>query len=267
MVQIQATAQILGPFDADLAESGPASAKLGSRTHLESFCEHLRAALGSWPSSVHDTHPGIIRTMVAATPILRSYIVFQGAQARRGSWQLPFERVPYLLLALQKILALAHEAGMPNVTYQTVMCLFAGYRAFLDLAGIMDCPMVWSPTARIGLARDAKEHSDAYARYVRTAKALLRNSPPRSLGRVLGASCGQETVGRLALLEAVSQRLAGRLTPRAALGRRTRSWRPSLTQWVLATVREELLCDLAARRAAASQSKREQSTLMDERTK
>ena len=235
--QVAATAEM----DAEGRDLGDVA--LDSREQIENFRSELRSVLGVWPSAAAEQL--IVKTMVAATPALRSRLVFPNANAPQGAG-VTLARVPYLLLALQKLAALAVEAGMHDVTYQTVSKLLRSYGALLTLACFANCRMQWARSARPDLHPHDGESVDSYTRYIRAAKALVAASGSGpSLGQVLSSSAGDDTLGRLERLDCLARRFVGRLVP--AGGSRPPS-ACSLRRWILAKAPESVFAKAAARR-------------------
>jgi hypothetical protein len=231
------------------SEEGSGRAPLRTGAHLEEYCSQLRAVLGAWPAAAHDESPNVVRMMVAITPAVRAQFVFPKRQPPFGEapW-CPLSRVPYVLLALQKVVALLCEAGMAQPSYQTVMGVVEAYRSFLTLACRLDCSLTWAPTAKIPLLPMNGAGALADEVYFVAAKALLRTARARPLGQMLGEACRAADVGRLALLEDLSRVLTGRLVLRTGREQRSCLPRAPLRRWVMAKAPVDLLCALATRR-------------------
>jgi hypothetical protein len=170
------------------------------------FEKGLKLALGTWPRDEFLSNRGLLVTMVTLTPLFRSYLVF-GSSKRPSA--LALNRVPLVIFALYVIAALALEAGMHAVTYQTVQMLFSRYRAFLALVAMADCTAGWSPSGGPGLRMTAGESADGYVRYLRACRALMSND--QTVATVLATGCESVTVGRLESLEQLAVRLANRI--------------------------------------------------------
>jgi hypothetical protein len=151
-------------------------------------------------------------------------------------------RTPRLVLAIHKLLALAAEAGMKNITYQTVMGVARQYAFLLRFSVWADEPMRWRASRRQVHGRKG-ESREAYGRYVRAAKMLGSNDSSILLADVLSASCGEEPLGRLDRLERLCRRLATSIVPRTEPAGRLR---PSLGGWLLRNASENALWRFAA---------------------
>jgi hypothetical protein len=242
--QIVVTDNILG------AETGrPFRGVGGARERVERFSDHLRRALGVWPSPSHDTDSALIRTMVAATIIVRSHLAFASVTSPEA-WP-TLERVPFALLTLQKLAALAHETGMSRISYQTIIALLTAYRHFIRLASFSDCSFKWDPASEIRFSREKEQSTIDYTCYVRVMKALLSNGPTRlTLGQILHEYYSNVPIGRLASMELLSARLTGRLVPSLAPVRL--SSRLSIRRWIFMKTPEDVLVRISDRNRPAA---------------
>jgi hypothetical protein len=248
--QLAATSQAFG---------APAGADATSGRDLEGldlFRRLLYEVLGSGPAEAHERHPALVRTMVASTPFLRSQIVFPSRKQDAGQSRVGLERVPHVLMVLHALAALAREAGMRDVTYQTVVRLFMDHRALLTLLAHIDCTMTWKPGVLIDLPFTRRP--DFQSRYLRVARALLpgRQAPPSTLlGQVLCEHLPPDGLHRVEFLKLLAPRLSGRIVMRA--GAAGAGWwrpavRPRLQRWLLGNLRHNLLMSLAARQSKRS---------------
>lgn len=212
---------------------------------LRLVCE----VLGACPRPEYAEHPTLIRTMVASTPALRSLLVFRQPDRMPGHSIVPLERVPYVLLALHTLAALALEAGMTAVSYQTLMGLYRDHGPLLRMLAYVDCVMTWHPAGVVELAMDGGP--DNQRRYIRIIQAIMSTAAiPRSLGRILCDNATQEQLDRSVFLRAVARRLADRLVPVSQESDRrptAREIKCAVQRWVLSRTNENLLIAVADR--------------------
>jgi hypothetical protein len=153
-------------------------------------------------------------------------------------------RIPRLVLAIHKLVALAAEAGMNEISYQTVMAMAHRYAFLLRFSVWADERMTWR-ASRGQIYRRRGENRDAYGRYVRAAKMLGSGDRSMVLADVLSTSCGDDALGRLDRLERLCKRLATSIEPQDHLAGR---WRPSLGGWLLRNASENALWKFASAR-------------------
>jgi hypothetical protein len=181
-----------------------------------------------------------VQSLVAATAALRSFLLFptSGTDLRQA---IPIERIPFVLLCVHKLLTLAGEAGMADLTYQTVLDVFQRYGALVRTAAVSDCTASWSARPRNYLMAWQGESKENYLLYSRIAKSILAKDR-KPLGALIAQGCGKTLVGRLARLESLSRRLSGCID--TVGGSRSRP-RPSVAKWILRSAPEDVLWKLA----------------------
>ena len=226
---------------------GPASMTEGL-AEVRAFRPHLEKLLGCWPGLSHENAPELARIVRAVTPTLRSQLLFPSGTSVRLLLPLRVTRIPRLIFAIHKLVALAAEAGMATITYQTVMEIAHRYAFLLRFSVWADEPMKWR-ASRGQIYRRKGENRDAYGRYVRAARMLGSRDESMVLADVLSTSCGDDALGRLDRLDRLCRRLATSIKPR---NDRLGSWRPSFGGWLLRNASESALWKFAsARRGAA----------------
>ena len=196
---------------------------------------------------VGDDHDqALVRTMVGMTPSIRARLVFdQGAASEPGG----VERIPYLLLALHTLATFAREAGMAQVTYQSVMGLLDAYRPLLTLLASIDRVMVWRPEASVDFAMTSDKA--LRSRYLGVAKALLpsaQRKAPATLGRILSEHAVSDGMDRIMFLKSLARRLQGQIVPMAGAPTamtRLRQPRAAVQQWALGYFSAEFLTIVA----------------------
>lgn len=214
---------------------------------LEEVCELLGISRGVLARS-----DMVTRTVTAVTPAVRSQLVFRGAGAQdrnapRALWDgLELDRVPYLLAALHALAALAEQAGMRTVTYQTVFRLIHDHHALLFMLAYADCVVAWRPGLLIDLRLPNDE--DFQKPFIRLARALLPERNRKARAKLADLVCEVnrfEGVERLRFLQIVAQRLEGRVTSLERVGLEGRGARPnfrsSIQRWVIKQLGDEVL--------------------------
>jgi Fe-S-cluster containining protein len=228
-----------------------------ARDDVEDFLWSLYDVLGAAQPVGNDDDRALVRTMIGMTPSIRARLIFgEGWGADPDS----VERIPYLLLALYTLATFAREAGMGEVTYQSVMNLFDAYRPLLNLLAVLDRVMVWKPTASVGFAmtRDRALR----LRYLGVAKALLASAQrraPAPLGRILSEHAGSaQGLDRVMFLKRLARELQGQIepiSPKPAARRRLHLSGAAIRQWGLGYFSTDFLmtvADAQSRRAEAA---------------
>jgi hypothetical protein len=214
---------------------------------LEQSCELLGITRG-----VLGRSDMLTRTVTAVTPAVRSQLVFRsaGAQDRNappalgGGFEL--DRVPYLLAALHALAALAEQAGMRAVTYQTVFRLIHDHQPLLFLLAYADCVVAWRPGFLIDVRLPNEE--DFQKPFIRLARALLPERNRKARAKLADLVCEVnrfDGVERLRFLQLVAQRLVGRVASVERVGLEGKGARPnyraSIQRWAIKHLGEEVL--------------------------
>jgi hypothetical protein len=219
--------------------------------NFETFISSLCRVLDVDTEVALRPNTGVMRCVVAATPIIRSELVFRPVKASVDQAALTLDRVPYLLTALSVIVELAHQAGMRKVTYQTVMRLFADNVELLAVLAHLSCRTVWGPTEMIDLSMTGGDSERS--RYAAILKALLpaqQRNAQRTLAEILCSHIEVTGLDRLTCLRSVARRLNGRIMSMSeANKRRSRpgGLRPLVQQWALSKLGQEQVMRLGAR--------------------
>ena len=225
---------------------------------VSQFGRVMYDVLGSPAPTVTPNDP-LVRTMIASTPALRAQMVFERRNATHRRFAVPLDRVPHVLLALFAFARFAREAGMANVTYQTIMRLCLDYQPLLILLAQVDRPLVWDARAVMDLSfpGDAAE-KQRYGNIVRALLPRSQHRAPKTLGQILCEERSTSTAVEHAIfLKSVSRRLAGRLVP---IERTRRTWgvrrifapRSAIQQWLVGNVNVEYFMNLKATSAGAT---------------
>jgi hypothetical protein len=220
---------------------------------LEAFRNLVCRVLAAEPEAQHRRNPDIVKILVAATPVLRAELVLAPpSRLASGFRPVDRERIPRLLVVLHLLTALAREAGMIDIQYQSVLRIFLDCRPLLEMLAYSDCQVVWAPTAQIDWPTEGDR--EWQARYLTIVKALLpgaRGVKKATLGQVLDGCAGAPGVERMLFLRDVATRLFGRIAPvREFAGLRGRRlFQRSLQRWGLRAFGRDVLLTLAESRA------------------
>jgi hypothetical protein len=185
----------------------------------------------------------LVRTMVAFTPVFRSEIVFRAPTDLVDAAALPLERVPHALMGLYRLAQLAGAAGMPSITFQTLSKLFEDFEPLIRLLAFADCPMRWTPGARIDLR--TPEDAQFQLPFIRIAKGLAREENGRqdvALSDLIAEHNRLEDHQRILFLKFLSRRLRGKIMPiHASQSKRTMrgSFRTVVARWMLRHLSEQ----------------------------
>jgi Fe-S-cluster containining protein len=212
------------------------------------YVELLCAVLGATPGREHRENVDLVRTMVAATPTLRSHIVLRLPADEKAALPMTLARLPYFLLGLHTLGALACEAGMSEITYQTVMRLFKEYQALLTMLAYLDAPMAWLPEASVPLSIEGPPSFQT--KYLDIARALVPKAQRRlrrPLGEILAESVEPGNVSRVTFLSRLAGPLMARIGPIDGAPRQRASARTALQHWALGNLAPETLLSVAHR--------------------
>lgn len=204
-----AVAQLTTTYDM-LSHHLPVAGTPSTSRQLATFVELVGSIIGRQPSPQFVGDPDLIRNMVACTPFIRSLYVFGGNEPGRRQL-FPLERLPHLLLALYVLCALAAEAGMRRITFQTIVRLYKDHQSLLELLAESDRPMTLRRDVMLEFPLARNEPTDLQVRYLRIVQALLRGrkaSMPALLGDVLNDNlkdCGSH---KMMVLRQIAARLA-----------------------------------------------------------
>jgi len=212
---------------------------------VDAFLTSFRKLLGVWPSKESESNRQLAQAMRSMTPILRSALVFT-RESDAGRFEKPrLKDVPLILLAVQKIAALAIDAGMASVSYQTVMKLFRTYQHLLRLAPQARHSWQWREDLQISLPPSGS--TDQRIRIIRTAKNLLRSNQADatlSLGEIVDQSIEPSDIGRLEALNTIAGQLVGKIIRTQTPNTSRASVRTKLQHWALRTFDETVLLNV-----------------------
>ncbi len=198
------------------------------------FLESAARILGLPVAEVWKDNCAATRVLVAATPYVRSLLVFPDLV--RGVPARPIfgpERLPRVLGALYLLIILAQRAGMESVTFQTVGALFSRSSSLLYLLAHSDGVFVADRRGK-GLDLAPLGFAALNKRYLRIGKALwvrAQVGSPRTLEEIITAHVRDHGARRARALNEIAARLKGGLEAVDAR-RRRRAW---LEGWCLRT--------------------------------
>lgn len=175
---------------------------------LTTFQALATDVLGIGPAATTLARADMTRVLVVVTPVLRARLVFRDSSGRTT---LTIDRVPFVLAALQLIVAVAGDAGLTLVTYQSVMKIFGEFRPLLELLATADQCVAFGARSKIDWSLDGP--TDWLCRYLRIVQQLVDQGQRRPLGDILRATIDLAGLERLLFLKEVSKLLQGTLAP------------------------------------------------------
>ncbi|HEY7569071.1 MAG TPA: hypothetical protein VH762_15935 [Gemmatimonadaceae bacterium] len=194
--------------------SKPGSGIDEHRLTIRQFVSKVCDLTGMTRDASTETDNGLTRTLVAATPFLRSQLLLYPADPKQsGSW-FPIEvsQVPLALLSLYLFALSAQSAGMTRITFQTLAALESRFRPLLHTLVHTDSVMVW----RKGVLIDGNgfEKPEQRLVYMRLAKALLpsvQRKRKATLGDLILEYSPSEPLERVLFIKRVSAKLLGKI--------------------------------------------------------
>lgn len=216
---------------------------------VERFEEELTTLLGIQPTSAALSNRALVLTMAACTPIVRSHLSFVNAQHSNQYADIPADRLPHFLVAINTLAALAVDAGMQEVTYQTIMSLFGRHRALLTVLAYCDLEMRWRNGTRIPWP--LKHDREFEPGYLGVVRGLLprRAASGKSIGALLASHAPAPGPQRVVFLKQTSKHLAGGIATvdRANLPVGKSPLRSRIQRWALGNIGPSLLRAVAQR--------------------
>lgn len=191
------------------------SADLELREHLRHVC----SVLGADTEIAACSDSATVRALVAATPVIRSQLIFPPRDAPKDL-RVPPERIPYFLASLWVLLMLARHSGMKQVTFQTVSRLWHNEWALLAFLSHIGTAVAWRPDIRVHPPRDA--NAKQMSMFVHIAKALAPKVQLRHqvvLADVVSRIVDLEGIERVEWLRTLSRSLVPAIIPIAELSR------------------------------------------------
>ena len=201
----------------ETARSLPASSHTGPvvvepNSAMDEFRSHLSSLLGLSPSELDEAPSEITRTMVVATPFLRSMLLmeFKGRRQQALDSTLAPVQVPFALTTLYVIAVLAGRAGMSEITFQTVARLFRDFLPLLYLTAHLNSVVRLRRAAKITLAVSGM--GEWQLEYLRLLKAIVSQRDGEDALR-LGALLREQLPhsGRLTFLKVLAGQLHGKI--------------------------------------------------------
>ena len=200
----------------------------------------LADTLGVSPSRQYLEEPDLNRICVIATTALRLELALQSDTGLR----LPVSHLSSALLAMHFLAALALEAGLSRVTYQSLMQMLRERRSLIAFLAFLDSPVLLRVDRNIPWPVPGP--TTWQSAYLELAKGLLHNAS-RPLWQILAETVPFEGVERVAFLSEAGRLLEGRLCVQQPINHR-RSGLRSLRRWALSHLSHESLMKTAARR-------------------
>ena len=178
---------------------------------LKEFTRSLHETLGGAPSSKSLADAFLARTMAVTTPTLRAELLFQDSSRPPGA-TVGISRLPHFMLALHTLAAFALDAGMRQVSYQTLVRLFLTNRALLALLAHVDAIMAWHPNASLDLtiAGDRNERR-RYLELVQTLLPSRQRKNALTLGHILAQGTHSNSLENTLFLKRIAPRLVSGL--------------------------------------------------------
>jgi hypothetical protein len=216
--------------------------KEAARAALDSYCRLLCATLGTTAPSDVVSEPALCQTFVALTPALRSLLLFHQPTAGRHRITLSATLVPHVLLTLFLLAAWARQAGMREITYQSITQLCQNNWPLLAMCAYLDRQVFLKPGAL--LEGPALRNVDYARRYVTIARSLLPAVQRRRrlhLASILAEHSPEDSVWRVACLKLLARQLAGVLidSERSSAKPRTPDLRVALQRCLLLLLGEK----------------------------
>jgi hypothetical protein len=184
--------------------------------------------------------------MAVTTPYLRARYLFRSPNdvTQEGD----IERLPFIALSLYILLALAVDAGMSDVTFQTVNRLLGDQGPLLWLLGHLDARVLWRQDRKVQMHfTGSPSERGAYAKIVRRIAAQRFAKKHETLGAMIVDQIPRSTLERVAFLRRLGYHLAPNvIAARHEVGGRTRV-RPYIEQFVVSCASETVLATLAER--------------------
>jgi len=182
---------------------------------MNDFVAHCLRLLGVSERLPDCDDPELNATMVVATPILRSHLVFQKSpeEKTRSGQGVQLTQVPFMLLEVFVLAALAFASGMRAVRIQTLIRLLEATRSLLTLLSFVESSVMWKPGVMIPRGTFGWGAGDL--EYERIVKALLpaqQRKAERSLGHLICDS-GLSNSERSRFVKKLACRLHDKIKP------------------------------------------------------
>lgn len=195
--------------------------------------------------------------MLTMTPSLRASLVFRETSSAHVDCikHITLDLVPVYLLLIRLFGQLAGQAGMREITFQTIMRLVTSFHSLWSLLTFVNVQLVWRPASEFDLYAPAEP--EFQRALIGVAKALTNKSQsarPLTLGEVLREHNEWVGVNRIRFLNFISVRLHGKIQPLKSAAAKApvslRSVRNALRHWVVASFDVQSLESVAPRLGA-----------------
>jgi hypothetical protein len=204
----------IGFVEAQLEAQGPTGApgegKIGGVLRL---WEDMFALT---PCKESGSRIGFVRTLIAATPYIRSNLILR--ESHRGepsgtSMSFEHDRIPLAVLTVYLLADAARASGMREVTFQTVSKLANEYRDLVWLVCHADSVLTW--TRGVPVAMDRLEDNALRRRFFALARCLLPSQQAKArttVGDLLRMHAPEDPLERAVFVKLVATQLVGRAT-------------------------------------------------------
>lgn len=176
---------------------------------LANLDRDIQHALGVAGAEADD--PSVAQTMAAMTSAVRAHLVFRRSLDSAPTVSLAL--VPGMLVALHRMAQLAKRTGMPGVSYQTVMRIFADCRPLLTILCQLHSVVAWKTDAVVDLAAPGPTvFRKSYAHIARLLLPNVQQREQKPLFEILRSHLPPSGFARVQFLKRVSRRIAGQVT-------------------------------------------------------
>jgi hypothetical protein len=209
--------------------------RLDPAEEISHFVRVAAAVLGVDPRIVDCVDPTVLSTFVAATPALRCQMVFPEKTMPRELRVDP-ANVPKFLCTLLMFVVLAHQAGMRQVTFQTITRIWRDQYPVLTLLSYADTCVQWRRDAAITTPPQiAAAHIPWFVTIVKSVLAQKLGRKEVVLADILCHALGLESMERLTCLRSVAQNVLAGVVPLRSAAPYTSSgriYRPTLQRLI-----------------------------------
>ena len=204
------------------------------------------------------TIDAIDQLLTQMTPHLRSLLAFRSPRLVHGNCQkhLTLSLIPEHLLALNVIAHLAIQAGMPQLTFQSVSRLSSNFHHLLALLSFSNVVVTWRRDALIDLGvPNAPLFQKAIIGLSQSLIRRRQQQRPVILADALAQHNMWEGVDRIRFLNLAADKLHGKIEPmgvsESSRGLTASRMKSSLQQWVVGAFDGDRLNDYVERRSRA----------------
>jgi hypothetical protein len=231
--QLAATQEMFG-FAADIDDE------------FEHFVKIVRNILGVKTEELRNwENKALTQTLAACTPLLRSEMIFLSDSSDAAAKRLSLALVPYVLISLQIIAALAIEVGMESITYQALVRLFSDFLPLLKMLAHSIRRVSWQTGRVVPFPLPGDDRFQVP--YMKIARALSQSRLQKAtLGQIVSENVCFDGPDRIIFLRRLAESLDGRIVE-TDLGRThvPVSVQSTVQQWALRNLGERVLVAMA----------------------